>query len=226
MRMLGQKMIVYRGETFKYCAKIYKSDNVTPFILMNDIPNPYLLISIASNNLTMKGKYLSKHWIDLSTYASFRENDPLLVEQRVIDSNSKPSTYGKNDDGKDCVVYVQESNGNKSYYYWLNNTYKEYSFVFGTSFTNLETRNWIESKYSYELQLLGGDKTFDILLDMFNTIYPNASEIPDDPRTLYEKIEKCRPDLVEKLCWSCPICNYYTVDIIRKPTELIIESNI
>lgn len=224
MRMLGKKMIVHRGEVFDFSANVYQNDGVTPFVLSSDIVNPYLVIAISSSNLAMKGRYRLVSWLDLSTYPSFRRQTPEFVEDSVIESNTPPL---QDADGKGCIYYTQDSNGNKTYY-WYNSSsasYEQYSFSFHKQYLNSQTRQWIESIYQYELSIVGGQLTTPILTDMYKSVYPTRTWIPTDAKTLYDEIKKCNYDLVKNVRWSSPLINFYTVDILQRPESLIIKPN-
>lgn len=234
MRVLGKKIIVQRGETFTLSCKVYKDDGVTPYILSSTIENPYIVITISSNTFNVNGRYRLNSWLDLSEYPSFRSLTPAYLSDENLEQQQLPEDANK--DGKDTVYYTQDSNGNKSYYYWrvtghddegnpTTGQFDSYSFEFHKYFLHTITKDWIESQYQYEFRLVGGQDTTEILTNMYQSVYPDRMWVPTDNRTLYDEIVKCRPDLVKDLRWSAPLTNYSTVDTLQRPQLLIIKPN-
>ena len=226
MKTLGKTIVVHRGETFRLVRKVFKDDGVTPYVLAKSIVNPYLIITVSSNTLKVNGKYKFNSWLNLATYPSFRRTTPDLIDQSNITSNTLPE--GASQDGADCIYYTQDSSGNKTFYYWNSDTstFKEYAFVFHKQFLNVHTKDWIESQYQYEFRIVGGLLTNDYLLDTYKAVYPDRMWVPKDPRTQYEEIAKCRPELLIGVRWSTPLCNFFTEDILQKPQKLIVKPNI
>lgn len=222
MKVVGKNIIVFRGETFNLTRKVYKDDLSTPYVLSKAIENPYLIITVTSSPYKFDGSYKCNWWIDLSTYPSFRTTTPYLVEESVISSNSLPSGMSADQ----CIFYTTDSDGNKSYYYYDSDTsaYKEYSFVFKKSFSHRETNEWIGSLYTYQFRIVGGNRTKTVLQGLFRAIYPNA-KVPEDNRTLYYRIKKCRPDLVKNIRYSAPLATFFVEDVLQRPEKLTVKTN-
>lgn len=223
MRTLGKSIIVHRGETFVLTRKVLKDDGVTPFVLSMSIVNPYLIITVSSSTYRVNGGYRANFWLDLSKYPAFRSVTPVLIDRGSIEDGVLPENY--NPDGRDCVFYVQNLDGNKQFYYYDKGVYLPYSFVFTKLFLNVHTKDWIESQYQYEFKLVGGEKMLPKLQSMYKGIYPYARFVPTDTRTLYYEIKKCRPDLVRGLQYSAPLANYFVENILQRPEKLIIKAN-
>lgn len=221
MRTLGRKIIVRRGETFTFTAEIFKNDGVTPYMLFDTYTNPYMVLTVSSNSLSMQGKYQLNSWLDLSTYHKFKYSEPYYVEDSVVSANTLPRGHNAGE----YLYYTQDENGIKTFYYYPSNAYQAYSFVITKQFLNAQTKYWIESQYMYELSLTCGQFTIEVLTNTYKSIYPDREWIPTDSRQLYEEIEKCRPDLLKGIRWSAPLTNYSTMDIIQRPEPLIIKNN-
>lgn len=221
MRTLGRKIIVHRGETFTFRAEIFKNDGVTPYMLFDTYVNPYMVLTVSSNSLSMQGKYQLNSWLDLSTYHKFKYSEPYYVEDSVVSANTLPQGHNAGE----YLYYTQDENGVKTFYYYPSNAYQVYSFVITKQFLNAQTKYWIESQYMYELSLMCGQFTIEVLTNTYKSVYPDREWIPTDSRQLYEEIEKCRPDLLKGIRWSAPLTNYSTMDVIQRPEPLIIKNN-
>lgn len=222
MKVVGKNIIVFRGETFNLTRKVYKHDLVTPYVLSKAITNPYLIITVSSSPYRLNGGYKCNWWIDLSKYPSFQSTIPVIVEQSVINSNQLPQGYTADK----CIFYVQDENGNKTFYYYNATTskYEEYSFVFKKTFSHLETNQWIESLYTYQFRIVGGNSTKSVLQGLYRAVYPGKT-VPEDNRTLYYRIKKCRPDLVKNIRFSAPLATFFTEDILQRPEKLTVKTN-
>ena len=222
MKVVGKNIIVRRGETFNLTRKVYKDDLSTPYVLSKAIENPYLVITISSSPYKLDGGYRCNWWIDLSTYPSFRSTTPYLVDEDVISSNKLPTGVSADQ----CIFYTTDEDANKSFYYYDSDssTYKEYSFVFGKSFTALETNKWVESLYTYQFKIVGGNRTKNVLQGLYRAVFPDT-KVPEDNRTLYYRIKKCRPDLVKNIRYSAPLATFFVEDVLQRPEKLTIKIN-
>lgn len=228
MRTIGKTIIVHRGETFKLKRAVYKEDGVTPYVLSMNVENPYLIITVSSNNYKVDGKYKLNSWLDLSSYPSFRRtNAEYLAISYItpISPNYNDLPYGYNSDGKDCIFYTQDSYGNKEYWYYDGSVYKEYDFTFSKQFLNIHTSQWIESQYLYEFRIVGGKRTDEYLSSLYDSVYPDRTYKPSGNFELYKEIKKCNPELVKGIRPSAPLVNFSTQDILQKPEIIIVKSN-
>lgn len=222
MKVVGKNIIAFRGESFTLTRKVYKNDLVTPYVLSKAITNPYLIITVSSSPYKLQGGYKCNWWIDLSTYPSFKSTIPVIVDSEVIESNQLPEGY----QADSCIFYTQDENLNKAFYYYdsSSSSYREYAFIFHKTFSHKETDEWIESLYTYQFRIVGGNRTKNVLQGMFKALYPGV-KVPEDNRTLYYKIKKCRPDLVKNIRFSAPLANFFTEDILQRPEKLTIKTN-
>lgn len=222
MKVVGKNIIVFRGESFSLTRKVYKNDCITPYVLSKAITNPYLIITVSSSPYKVNGGYKCNWWIDLSTYPSFKSTTPVIVDSSVISSNKLPSGY----QADSCIFYTQDSNGNKMFYYYDSetSTYKEYSFIFHKTFSHNETNDWIESLYTYQFRIVGGNRTKNVLQGLYKALFP-GQYVLDDNRRLYCRIKEVRPDLVKNIRFSAPLANFFTEDILQRPEKLTIKTN-
>lgn len=222
MKVVGKNIIVFRGETFSLTRKVYKNDLSTPYVLSKAIDNPYLIVTVTSSPYKTDGGYKCNWWIDLSTYPSFRSTTPYLVESSVISSNELPSGMSADQ----CIFYTVDEDANKTFYYYDSDssTYKEYSFIFRKTFSHRETDEWVESLYTYQFKIVGGTRTKNVLQGLFTSIFPNA-KVPEDNRTLYCRIKKCRPDLVKNIRFSAPLATFFVEDVLQRPEKLTVKTN-
>lgn len=194
MKLLGEKINIVRGETFTLnCTVEY--DDGAPYVLRADIENPYIALTVASTTFRMAERYRKTWWLDLSSY-------PAFVSDVVIPKPSSNPTSAN-----EAVYYTTNSDGTITYEYWNGTAYVEYDFSFSKVFLNFDTREWIESIYKYEVAIVGGTRTIDLLTGLWQSIYGNVN-VPVYAQQLYDEIAKTHPEQLEGICPTQPLCNY------------------
>lgn len=224
MRTLDKQIIVTRGEVFVMSREVVRQDG-SPYVLRSQLDNPYLLISVSSNTYKLKGKYLKNYWLDLSSYPKFEQSTIKDITQEQLSGNTLPDGFT----AETCIYRYLSASGNKEYYRYVGTSpsgkYELYSFLFVKTFLNVDTREWIESNYQYEIRIISGETTRTFLTNMFNTLFPEE-EVPDILQEIYDRIYEIRPDLLAHISVSAPLANYATNDIIVSPSILTIKANV
>lgn len=224
MRILGKQIIAYRGEVFVMSMEVVRSDG-SPYVLRSQLNNPYLLISVSSNTYRLKGKYLKNYWLDLSSYPKFEQATITDISQEQLQDNVLPEGFT----AETCIYRYMSELGEKEYYRYIGTSpggkYEPYSFSFVKTFLNVDTREWIESNYQYEIRILSGETTRTYLTNTFTALFP-AEEVPDTIQEIYDAINKVRPDLLTYVSVTSPLANFATNDIIVPPSVLTVKANV
>lgn len=220
MRTLGKQIIVSRGEVFVMARKVIRQNN-TPYILRSQLKNPYLLIAVSSNTYKLQGKYLKNYWLDLSSYPKFETLEIKDLTKQEFDTNTLPSGYT----ATKCIYKYVSSYGDIGYYYYKDNKYTTYEFSFVKTFLNVDTREWIESNYQYEIRLVSGEKTSVVLTDMFVSLFPDTI-VPNTLQEIWTAINEVRPDLVANISVTAPLASFDTNDIFVPPSVMTIKANV
>jgi hypothetical protein len=66
----------HRGETFTI-DKVLRNKDGSPYIISNEIKNPYLLISVVDASHSQENRFFRNYWLDLQNYPRFTLNRPL-----------------------------------------------------------------------------------------------------------------------------------------------------
>ena len=223
MKVVGKSIVVHRGESFVLTRKVFKDDVFeTPYVLTNSIRNPYLLITVSSATYKVNGGYKANFWLDLRNYRKFNSRTPVQITEEQLIGNTLP----EGSSSTSSIYYYVTDNSEREFYYYDGTAYQPYQFIFKKQFDNIITKEWIESIYQYEFRLVGGEKTVDVLTNMYKSIYTDRTFIPTDTRTLYMEVKKCRPDLVRNIRYSAPLANFFVEEILQRPQKLIIKTNI
>lgn len=222
MNTVGNNIIVTRGEVFVLSREVvYKSG--APYVLRSQLNNPYLLITISSNSYRMKGKYFRRYWLDLSTYPKFDTAEVRDITFTELSNNRLPSGYS----ASTCIYRYVTEDGESEYYRYVGTSpsgeYEPYSFTFTMTFSNAETREWIESNYSYSIRIVSGETTETYLTETFESLFPDEP-LPGKFEDMYKAIAEVKPDLVEYVSVNAPIVNYVTNNIILQPSKLTINT--
>lgn len=224
MKILGKQIIVSRGEVFVMSREVVRLDG-SPYVLRSQLENPYLLISVSSNTYRLQGKYLKQYWLDLSSYPRFEQSIITDITKQQLTDNILPDGFTDST----CIYRYLSESGEKEYYYYVGTSpdgvYKPYSFSFVHTFLNVDTREWVDSNYQYEIRILSGETTRNYLTETFEALFPGV-EVPDLLQDIYDEICKVRPDLVQNISVTSPLANYATNDIILPPSLLTVKANI
>lgn len=233
MEALGKTLVVRRGEEFVYQREIV-DDNGVPYRLwalfpkhvgdvrVNLINNPYLLIKIASNTYRQDGRYEMNYWLDISGYKYFEATmrEPVFVTNEQLSAGTLPDGIGSN---STILLFVDEG---KNYYGYnlTDSKYEPYSFTFTKHFLPVQTAEWVEQDYTYEISIKGGTLMSDYLTSLYKSVFPDKTP-PTDNRTLYEQVKLCRPDLVKDINYDAPIVAFDYDEIIQAPSKLRVLTN-
>lgn len=220
MTILGNKIVTARGESFGLTFELTEKDGA-PYVLLNNIENPYAKISIANTSYRQDGRYKLNLWIDLSGRPSFESNVPVPISSEQLEGNELPEGYNADS----CIFYIVTSNASREYYYYSENSYLPYSFILNVTILNAYSRDWIEGKYTYSIDILGGTLTNEVLEPLYKATFPTRTYIPSDNRTLYYEIKKCNPSAVKYMNPDQPIVNFTYSELIQKPEWLIVKTN-
>lgn len=223
MRTIGNNIVVTRGEVFVLARDIVYR-NGAPYVLRSQLENPYLLITISSNTYRMKGKYFRRYWLDLSTYPAFDKAEIKDITEEQLTSNTLPGGYTETT----CIYRFVTTAGESEYYRYVgtspNGTYQSYSFSFVKTFLNTDTRDWVESNYLYEIQIVSGQKTVEYVTNTWNSLF-NGQPVPDTVEDMYCEIMEERPDLLRGVSLDNVLVNFTSNDIILSPSKITINAN-
>lgn len=219
MITLGSQLVVIRGEVFVIKRSVtYK--NGVPFTLDSALENQYILITVSSNTYRLEGRYIKRYWLDLSEYPKFDTREVKDLTKEQFEGNTLPPDYT----ATQCIFKYVSDSGEVGYYYYKDSKYQTYSFTFSKTFLNVDTREWIESKYQYEIQVVNGQSTRDYLTNTFEALFPDTV-VPDTLQELYDAIYKVRPDLLKYVSVDAPIVNFETNTIIVPPSIIVVKAN-
>ena len=160
-------------------------------------------------------------WIDLSGRPSFKSKIPVPISSEQLENNELPEGYSSDS----CIFYIVTSNASREYYYYSESNYLPYSFVLNVTILNSYSKEWIEGKYTYSINILGGTLTYEVLEPLYKATFPNRTYIPGDNRTLYYEIKECNPSAVKGIRPEQPIVNFTYNEFISKPEWLIVKTN-
>lgn len=223
MKTIGNNIVVTRGEVFVLARDVVYR-NGAPYVLRSQLENPYLLITISSNTYRMQGKYFRRYWLDLSTYPAFDKAEVKDITEEQLTSNTLPDGYTETT----CIYRFVTTAGESEYYRYVgtssNGTYQSYSFSFVKTFLNTDTRDWIESNYLYEIQIVSGQKTVDYITNTWNSLF-SGQPVPGTVEDMYNEIMKERPDLLEGVSLDNVLVNFTSNDIILSPSKITINAN-
>lgn len=66
----------YRGETFTV-DKVLRNKDGSPYIISNELPNPYLLLSVSSSEYAQKDRIIRNYWLSLENFPRFTLTQPI-----------------------------------------------------------------------------------------------------------------------------------------------------
>lgn len=201
MRVYADRIQVERGEEWTYDVYFQNRDG-SPYIVSNQLTNPYILVTIASSKYTQNGRYIANFWNDATeAHHTFYCTQPIelsgstmptpengLSPEILADIQSKNQTFSTY-----AVYKWVDANGVAQYKYWNGTAYEDYDFHFVMTFPTDITNQWIEQNYVFGIKLVGG------------TANPAYNPEVDGSR---------------------PIATFDGVQVLVAPMQLIVTSNI
>ncbi len=222
MNSLGTTLYVNRGETFILGREVFRSDGYTPYVLSANIPNPYILITVQSDNFRTDKGYKHEFWLNIDHYPAFQTRTPVTILKSSLDGDETgagTSYY--------CLYKVADSSQDCGYtfYYSLGGSilYEYEGFKFKKIFTEQVTSEWIEKQYLYNVKLVGGNTMNDLLTGLYESVFPGLT-VPDSESEMYKKIKKVKPRLVAGLDWRKPLASITTQEILQKNSKIIVRT--
>ena len=201
MRVYADRIQVERGEEWTYDVYFQNRDG-SPYIVSNQLTNPYILVTIASSKYTQNGRYIANFWNSVTeAYHTFYCTQPIelsgstmptpengLSPEIIQDIQAKNQTYSTY-----AVYKWVDTNGVAQYKYWNGTAYEDYDFHFVMTFPTDITNQWIEQNYVFGVKLVAG--------------IANADYNPE-------------------VDGSRPIATFDGVQVLVAPMQLIVTSNI
>lgn len=183
MRTYSDRIMVERGETWTYDILLQNRDG-SPFVVSNQLNNPYLCATVASSKYTQAGRYVANFWCPVAgnykTFYSSRvvmlvseDDDGIMplptASSDVVADVTRLKQAGKVTGYGDYAVYGYD-NGNRIEYRVYNDTtgaYEddEYEFRYTIQFTSPITALWTEQSYVFTVKLLSGEVNPDYAND-------------------------------------------------------------
>lgn len=178
MKVYNHELTIRRNETFTIDKTLENKDG-SPFILSNQLKNPYFVVTVCSSLYNQSNVYKYNKWLPVRVPRFYTTVPVNLADfkgmagetkyyrgfNHLISSNGKgwlPSGYINGveviyTDGDDALFYWEDEEGNREYKY-LNeeNKYVDYKLRIVCSFPQFVTRNWIEKVYFYNIDLVTG----------------------------------------------------------------------
>ena len=169
MRVYADRIQVERGEEWTYDVYFQNRDG-SPYIVSNQLTNPYILVTIASSKYTQNGRYIANFWNSVTeAYHTFYCTQPIelsgatlptpengLSREIQLDIHAKNQTYSTY-----AVYKWVDSNGVAQYKYWNGTAYEDYDFHFVMTFPTDITNQWIEQNYVFGVKLVAGTANTD-----------------------------------------------------------------
>ena len=201
MRVYADRIQVERGEEWTYDVYFQNRDG-SPYIVSNQLTNPYILVTTASSKYTQNGRYIANFWNDvIEAYHTFYCTQPIELTGSTIptpENGLSPEIQAditaKNQTYSTYAVYKWvDPNGVAQYKYWNGTAYEDYDFHFVMTFPTDITNQWIEQNYVFGVKLVAGTA--------------NADYNPE-------------------VDGSRPIATFDCVQVLVAPMQLIVTSNI
>lgn len=203
MRTYNNELSIHRGESFTM-TKILQNKDGSPYIVSNQLKNPYFLLTISSSKYQQANRYVKNYWLDLKDFPKFlsttakniRDFDttfeaPLTVTTTTV--NGKEVTYLFQQRVGDKDVYVQPDdyvyydtvNGKKVYKYW-NDGWKDYECKIAKTFLHEDTNELAGQSYVYSIKLVCGQSMSDYLDSICKECKEQFAELTNKGK--YEKL--------------------------------------
>lgn len=201
MKTFNNEISVHRGETFTIDKSVQNKDG-SPYVISNRLNNPYFLLTVSTTRYEQQNRYLKNYWLDLTNFPKFLSTQTFNLKSLMSTANgttpmypngfaditsrsSVPSNggdylaYGYIGDSlvfldyDDCVFYVEDGEGNRTYKYWDDTPtgtgrvgWLNYKCKIVKAFSQEDTREWVEQSYTYSIKLVSGQLMSDYLNEL------------------------------------------------------------
>lgn len=162
MKINGTDITIVRGESFTLDFSFVNKDG-SPFIISNELPHPYLLISVASNTFNTDNAYKYNVWCDATPYYRFKSTvaieipntqsfDAITYPNKGVDVAGREycndCVFKCTSDGKYYVYKYDSSAGAGDAGYYVYNMRLVYVF------DSEVTKAWSSQNYYYKIALV------------------------------------------------------------------------
>lgn len=188
MKVFNNELVIHRNETFTIDKYLVNKDG-SPYLISNQIPNPYFLLTVTSSKYEQTDRYTLNKWLSLANTPRFKST----VFENIADHQTElwdgtwanavlPAGYEGNSSvyANEAAFYLQDDAGNRTYKYWVYSgvdyagAWTDYNLRLTTSFLQDITRNWIEQTYYYGILLVGGpaaETGSDVPIASYDLVY-------------------------------------------------------
>ena len=173
--MTGQKheIFITRGESFSI-DKIVLNQNGDPFIISNQLKNPYFLIKISQSKFAQQDNYYLNVWLKIPKTRCFYSTNCIKIQTFDVAPTSSPNSVdmGNHDDQSNyAVYYIVDDEGNKIYKTFQNilSTYEyvDYETRINYTFDSNITAQWKAQNYVYSIDLVDGVSTEEYITSLY-----------------------------------------------------------
>ena len=177
MKVQNHDLTVRRNETFTI-DRIIRNRDGSPYIISSKLLNPYFVITVSSSIYDVSDRYVYHAWLPVNV-PRFHSTVPVRIndfkkksgEELYPDGfgtmtgppvgyvNGVDIRYGGDTDEPcyDALFYYEDNNGNKIYKWWNGaEKWQDYECRIIHKFLQQYTRDWIEGRYYYNIELLDG----------------------------------------------------------------------
>ena len=250
MKTFNNEIHVHKGEAF--CIdKLIENKDGSPYIISNQLSNPYFVISVSTTRYTQQNRYIKQYWLSLANFPRFYSTKAINIRELYMSNEEGATpcnsfddiilnTTETSSDGKlyvieaylngkytmflrdDAVFYLEDEDGNVEYKY-INENYEwsKYECRITKTFAAQDTDEWVEQSYVYDIRLLSGDDTLTYLQN-----YCKENGIEYNENYDLTSMQELLKDYTFDVNISNPIVNIIVNTTILSPTKLSVLSTI
>ena len=251
MKTFNNEISVHRGETFSIDKSVQNKDG-SPYVISNKLENPYFLLTVSTTRYEQENRYLKNYWLDLSNFPKFLSTQVFNLKSLMTSANGSVARYSNfndvtrrvvNTDGTgyiafgyvgsnqvyldydDCVFYVEDNEGNRTYKYWdISRGWLNYKCKITKAFSQEDTREWAEQSYTYSINLVSGQLMSDYLNSLCNS--KNVDYQGLNNKEKYDKLVEAGCEFPKGFNVNRVIGKYDVVMPILAPTKMSVLSSI
>lgn len=178
MKIVNNRIYIQQGETPTYKARIINKDNGSPYIVLDNIKNPFIEFSVR-DSLYGKYNYLMRVFLNLKDTHKFPTSEIALYEEPDWDNDIGPS------EGNEYKLHRKTTGVTDLYaYYSDEGIWELYDFIIEFPILRRFTIAAEAKSYWYEISLLGSDDYIDdddILYNIpYKIKYKEVIQLPNE----------------------------------------------
>ena len=166
MRIINNKIYIFRGETPTYNASFIIKETGAPYILLDSYSNPHIEFTVRKSLYATDDSYGMRVFLDLATIHSFPTTEIASYAEPDWNDAVGPT------EGNELKLHRKTTGVTDLYRYYDDDKWIPYEFSISFPFVRTATANLEPKTYQYEIALIAGTDPVQGEIDYKEVLLP------------------------------------------------------